>query len=122
MTDNEIIKALECCYDLDSSAICHQCPLYQTENCRDGYLGLQALHLINRQKEEIERLKGMIRKNYDDYFQKVDEVATAKAEAIKEFAEMLKDKFSRQCTKGYCKVLHDFVNTVLKEMVGDNNG
>lgn len=57
MTDAEIKKALECCYDLDSSAICHQCPLYQTENCRDGYLGLQALHLINRQKAEIEKLR-----------------------------------------------------------------
>ena len=64
MTDNEIIKALECCYDLDSSAICHQCPLYQTEECRDGYLGLQAYHLINRQQAEIERLKAF--KSYFD--------------------------------------------------------
>ena len=65
MIDAEIIKALECCYDLESSAICHQCPLYQTENCRDGYLGLQALHLINRQKAEIERLNIQLNNAYE---------------------------------------------------------
>jgi hypothetical protein len=58
ISDNEIVKALECCYDLDSSAICHQCPLYQTEDCRDGYLGLQAYHLINRLNAEIEEWQG----------------------------------------------------------------
>ena len=117
MTDAEIIKALECCYDLDSSAICHQCPLYQTENCRDGYLGLQALHLINRQKAEIERLKEpkMLIANIEvseDVLeklinQKVISIANDKAdvnflcdkhirtEAIKEFAERLcKDRVS----------------------------
>ena len=41
MTDNEIIKALECC------------PLDDIGGCRK----IDALALINRQKAEIERLK-----------------------------------------------------------------
>ena len=107
MTDNEIIKALECCYDLDSTAICHQCPLHQTEECRDGYLGLQAYHLINRQKAEIERLRAKVEKRTQEklalggvYMQKLK---TAKAEAIKEFAERLKKDFqpNKAYTFGY---------------------
>ena len=119
MSDAEIKKALECCYDLDSSAICHQCLLYQTENCRDGYLGLQALHLINRQKAEIERLRtandnlGSILIGFMDEVSKWESkhgldvselpliairgeakevVDKIKVEAIKEFAERLEDE------------------------------
>lgn len=80
MTDKEIVKALECCYDLDSSAICHQCPLYQTENCRDGYLGLQALHLINRQKADIEELKSKNSNLSSDLTSLQNDLTSAKAE------------------------------------------
>lgn len=53
MTDNEIIKALECCSGLDG---CKECPAkeYNLE-CSD-VLKFNALKLINRQKAEIERL------------------------------------------------------------------
>lgn len=52
MTDNEIIKALECC----RSTSCYDCP-YNDENlCIDALLQY-ALDLINRQKAENERLK-----------------------------------------------------------------
>ena len=74
MTDEQIIKALECS------------PLNDIGGCRKK----DALDLINRQKAEIERLnirkKALtdITKNYDWKF------AKAKTEAIKEFAERLK--------------------------------
>lgn len=61
MTDEQIIKALECCAT-DDGDDCFQCPygniVYKPGNggcvnrCRKD-----ALDLINRQKEEIERLK-----------------------------------------------------------------
>ena len=57
MTDNEIIKALECCSDTD----CDNCPF--EEQCRrNGSLSDIALDLINRQKAEIERLKDEVQK------------------------------------------------------------
>ena len=132
MTDKEIIKALECCYDLDSSAICHQCPLYQTENCRDGYLGLQALHLINRQKAEVERLEEEIDKQYEqakaDILGNMADGGTSchwcieqhKADAIKEFAERLKEskKQYEGTLAGWTFTMTELDNLV-KEMVGD---
>ena len=53
MSDNEIIKALECCIDCD----CKNCPC-QTENghCMEIDETL-ILDLINRQKAEIENLR-----------------------------------------------------------------
>lgn len=57
MTDNEIIKALECCGK--SPPVCHECKYKGKCNridCYD-YLKRDAVDLINRQKAEIERLK-----------------------------------------------------------------
>lgn len=88
MTDNEIIKALECCINAD----CVNCPKWSEEwysgMCSD-FLPM-ILDLINRQKAEIERLTtlaelGNIRAN--GYRAMRDKAKNAKAEAIKEFAE-----------------------------------
>lgn len=79
MTDNEIIKALDCCNRIGGS--CEICPLYQgtlycgTASCIKN-LTLNALDLISRQREENERL--------------LQKLQQAKSKAIKEFAERLK--------------------------------
>ena len=73
MTDNEIIKALECC------------PLDDIGGCRK----IDALDLINRQKAENERLEKELMKcklEKEMLYQTVEEI---KSEAIKEFAEEL---------------------------------
>ena len=58
MTDNEIIKALECCSKYPEEQDCSECPLNSRgADCLDFELGKFVLDLINRQKEEIERLK-----------------------------------------------------------------
>ena len=116
MTDNEIINALGCCYDLESPSICHQCPLHLTEECRDGYLGLQAYRIINRQKAEIERL---LKENnsFADIGKLYSEI---KAEAIKEFAERLKEQAKANEWNGTICGLD--IERLVKEMVGDNNG
>ena len=62
MTDNEIVKALECCNIGENWEICEKCPC-----CIDGEKAVdcvQRLHqntldLINRQKAEIENLKNL---------------------------------------------------------------
>lgn len=72
MTDNEIINLLDCCKHNHSPATY-------------TYSAIQkAIDLINRQKSEIERYLHSIKLLEND-------VAIAKSEAIKEFAERLKD-------------------------------
>lgn len=101
MTDEQIIKALECCAT-DDGDNCSQCPygniVYKSGNggcvnrCRKD-----ALDLIDRQKIENEGLQERIsyleesidcsRKEYNNLLQKSQQ---AKSEVIKEFAERLK--------------------------------
>lgn len=64
MTDNEIIKALECCI---SGQPCKEtkCPFYK-KGCEIDIYAVEkyALDLINRQKAEIEKLKEALHECY----------------------------------------------------------
>lgn len=106
MTDNEIIKALECCVNV-KDVKCNECPLIHSEKFCFKVLHETTLDLIDRQKAEIERLEKEIEslnkqypcvvkmsdyclvytRSLDDYDKLIDEI---KSEAIKEFAERLK--------------------------------
>lgn len=56
MTDNEVIKALECCKSAVAS--CEECPMYVEGVICHGYeLNGKSLALIISQQAEIERLK-----------------------------------------------------------------
>ena len=94
MTDNEIIKALECCY---TSYDCEDCPYYCSDkDCPD--LLMNALDLINRQKAEIEKLL-----DYNENLQTANtalsnEILETKSEAIKEFAERFVNEKCAYCT------------------------
>jgi len=113
MTDNEIIKALECCsnrYD------CYSCEYYNQYCKGDMNVTLKdALDLINRQKAEIEALIAG-----QETLQKY--IVTAKAEAIKEFAERLKKNFDTYTDEEESNALYmiNLINDLVKEMVGDN--
>ena len=93
MTDNEIVKALECCHQVNG---CDRCPLRNdTDECE--ILNTYALDLIKRQKAEIERLKEherIVSKMLSECWERIAELdelnENAKSEAIKEFAERLK--------------------------------
>lgn len=55
MTDSEIIKAFELCF---VNFGCKQCPYFYNNKCNEqGELPKKTLEVLNRQKEEIERLK-----------------------------------------------------------------
>ena len=59
MTDNEIIKALECCISHKGNVACKSgCPFHEQELCiEDGDALLKhSLDLINRQKSQIKTL------------------------------------------------------------------
>ena len=92
MTDNEIIKALECCNDCN----CKQCPCYveDVNGCREIPTE-EILSLINRQRAEIDRLQGVIVSQYNTIGKTIKQT---KANAIKEFAERLKKRLERKYT------------------------
>ena len=89
MTDEQIIKALECCHKFGDFG-CGCCPLSDEMGCRDE-LKTSALFLINRQKAEIERLNKAI-KGREQLVNTLNKCyKQAKSEAIKEFANRLKN-------------------------------
>lgn len=89
MTDEQIIKALECCVKTEFISDCAKCEMFAFD-CKDILIE-NALDLINRQKAEIERMENqstlLLKKKCKD-------INTArkiiKSEAIKDFAERLK--------------------------------
>ena len=118
MTDNEIIKALECCNGWDGR--CLNCPLNREgTNCKEK-LNSYALDLINRQKAEVERLNielQSMRSAANSYKMHYE---TAKSEAVKDFVE----KFKRKATivhkthsgKHWYEIDDDEIDNIFKEM------
>lgn len=138
MTDTEIIKALECCV-INNFEACTDCPVRSCSPKCVTRLQVDCLNLINRQKAEIETWK--------ESFNNLDKIArpnlafveTAKKQAVREFAEKLKESFnSLEYASSKTKrktlnvdvvksqmdwVLHEVtakeIDDLVKEMVGD---
>lgn len=128
MTDNEIIEALECCANNPNDSVCYEskCPLFG-QKCID-VLGKNALDLITRKKAEIERLTEENKKvsayigNGWGYVSFLEFVKNQRAEAIKEFAERLKDKvrlYKASEWQGFKYIPLGEIDNLVKEMVGD---
>jgi hypothetical protein len=153
MTDKEIIKALECCKKLkydswsENKKICEEeCP-YKA-NCYDEEKNInmmsEVLDLINRQKAENKELKtgnlilSQKRFNIFERIEFTDKLKKqTKSEAIKEFAERLKDEASEKVGVDEDFLYYDFDDEfktfdsvadvikflsaiVIKEMVGED--
>lgn len=133
MTDNDIIKALECCI-LYKQICSENCPLRDVKSCKEN-LRKHCLDLINRQKAEIEKWKEessdkeraytdeyCLRKEWQTKCQELlKDKQTAKSEAIEEFAERLKHSFFDNGYESPDVDFDYFVDNLLKEMVGENN-
>ncbi len=119
MTDNDIIKVGECIRG--EKVLCLSCPYrVRFPNCRK-YAIRDIFDLAARQKAEIERLKSPSEMQIE-VSEKLEN--TIKAEAIKEFAERLKDGETYEIT--YCGSVYnvvdiDTIDNLVKEMVGDEN-
>ena len=118
MTDNEIIKALECC---SKPRKCGECPyLQECSNGKTFGLETDALDLINRQKAENERLTEENKKvsayigSGWGYVSFLEFVKNQRAEAIKKFAERLHNLIHSDWDK-----IHKQIDNLVKEMVGD---
>ena len=133
MTDNEIIKALECCI----ADKCMECPLRKIPKVKGCMNRLSfALDLINRQKAEIERLEKEVvdrdkiideRGNevirYDNAIRFLHkQLETIRSKAIKEFAKRVKESslkigmmsLTKEGISTYVSV--DNIDNLVKEM------
>ena len=100
MTANKIIKALIDCVNADGSCI------------------ELATDVINRQKEEIQELYKAVDSIASNAMRIAEHAKGVRAEAIKEFAERLKEKFTLQfCGQKY-DLIHGWIDTLAKEMGG----
>lgn len=97
MSDNEIKKALECCAD-EHRGCTDYCPYVGKISCAFD-LRKDALDLINRQQAEIERLEGELIEERTRRENAVNAYHEAKIEAIKEFAERLKELLKKKRKK-----------------------
>ena len=77
MTDNEIVKALECCYG--EYMKCDECPLEVKAHCVAILLD-EAHDFVKRQQEEIKILK----QNRANIFEIVEAVERGRTKGIKE--------------------------------------
>lgn len=147
MTDTEIIKALKECTKHTECEACHF-----MDECYDlDVLHRNALYLINRQKAEIEEKSKRLSEILPIVAEISTEAAKKSAEAVKEFAEKVqieikkalennykaraekeKEEFNKYLDNlfwNYCtgkidclRGINDFVDNLLKEMVGDADG
>lgn len=121
MTDNEIIETFK-----DNCNSCEYCPYHIYSDC-DERNRKDILDLIKRQQAEIERLT---ERNFN-LSEKGEKVCialkTAKAEAIKEYAERLKRKSELMAMSVYAAperaVFVSDIDNLVKEITGgENNG
>ena len=124
MTDNEIIKYLEQTIDKYNKNEIF------VDNIR---LDKLSLDLIKRQQAEIERLRSVqlvqanrIAKLRSTKFEQINviqnlkqQLITSKSEAVKEFAERLKKVWFDNGYESPDVDFEDFVDNLVKEMVGD---
>lgn len=127
MTDAEIKKALECCILGD----CQGCFYGDTDqrHCKDDLMQ-NALDLINRQEEEIERVKDMVAQN-EGVLPRYENLI--KAEAYKEFAEKVHCICLKTINNPWMATVYPAswidayeqfdkeVDDLLEEMVGEND-
>jgi hypothetical protein len=109
--DNDVIKGLECCKGI---SMCDLCPYLR----KCGKLTEDALELINRQTAEIEALTNTVDKGieacHECHGKYAVRIETAKAEAIKDFAE----EFKKRCIASgiYPAVTKNILKNLVKEM------
>ena len=130
MTDNEIVKALDWCEQFENNIVFKGSG---DEKCIQALQMMMvmkhALRNYHSQKAEIERCQKVaekvlleVRKAKELYYK---DISTAKAEAIKEFAERLKDECDVRDGFGWFEIEAEeflcLIDNLVKEMVGDNN-
>lgn len=116
MTDNEIIKALECCSEAELKEDCEKlkCPFFDNEsyNCMnvddENAMYIYSLDLINRQKAEIDDLKQDTIPKLEWALKRANEIGISlerENQELKAEIERLKRPLKKLSEIGYC---HNF--------------
>ena len=130
MTDDEIIKYMQCV--IGNEVNCSECTYQKAlpfPSCRN-MCAKNALALINRQKAEIERVEKEAKdkeRAYNDEFclrkewqtkcrELLKDKQTTKFEAIKEFAERVKEKLQWDVEFDNKLVFESDIDNLVKEM------
>lgn len=111
-TDEEIIRNYEWCIGCTSDR-CRECTMDEEGFCEEELQDL-VLDLINRQKAEIEKLKG------STIVSNIMENQRIKREAYKEFAEKAAIELTNAYSSEYAHWIDDTLNNLLEELVGDD--
>ncbi len=116
MTDNEIIKALECCKTGDD---CKGCPYYANERYTCGeHFNEDMLDLINRQKAEIERLQNILLKFMDEVARweekKGIDVSELPLIPICDEGRDIIDHHRAIAIKQFAERLHEYINGIIE--------
>ena len=110
MTDNEIIKALDCC-GFEYGNLCSVCPKYEKDNdfCQEE-LHNYAIDLINRQKEEIKEWKRVVETLVEQHEKDKAEIDGLRADLKRVCAE----RDAHICTNNFIKseAVKEFVENV----------
>ena len=134
MTDNQVIKALECC--ADEMGCKKGCPCFDPKAkgscCTISKIGIEkiALDLINRQQAEIERLKKenlILSQKRANMFELLEANEKGRIRGIKEFAERLKalDRLDVDVSYGYGRehyteaIAVNLIDNLVKEIIGE---
>ena len=140
MSDNEIKKALECCSEPAGKCCCEVCPLHHREDSCTTALIKMAVELVNRKDAEIEKLENIERfadkvikkqeaeiknltiscSNFENALKSLKRIEKKaineiKSEAIKEFAEKLKE-----CRVIQTANMSGYIDNLVKEMTEVN--
>ena len=111
MTDNEIIKALECCSNgLDG---CRECPAKEHNLECGNVLKFRALNLINRQKAEIARLK-QTQDDIDNFARSLCEERVLNGKAISDFEDL-----QEYIRKEQSKAVKEFADQLITDLNED---
>lgn len=113
ITDEEIIRNYEWCIGCTSDR-CRECTMDEEGFCEEELQDL-VLDLINRQKTEIEKLKG------STIVSNIMESQRIKREAYKEFLEKAAIELTNAYSSEYAHWIDDTLNNLLEELVGENN-
>ena len=133
MTDNDIIKALKCCFNNDwNKTKCNECPFYNGGGSCVDELKKSIFDLINRQKAEIERLKFenlALSQKRITMFERIDIVDNETKKTIREFSDKLKERAHNlpeygeggwECRISVVEV--EDIDKLVKEMTEGDNG
>ena len=120
LTDNEIVKALECCTS-NRGGDCNKCYFRLRERKSSIFcvneLICSSLDLINRLQADCENYKALYEGLKAEHIETIKAIKHYKAEAYKEFAERLKEEQYLSIVAMVVSV--EAIDNLLKELAGE---